>query len=76
MKDAWIGFQAAQFYGESQNNRKFWKFGRSFKHLKTGVMGKLVLPAANLPGMLGIDSRGVGNIGVGFEAEVFPGMEI
>lgn len=34
-----------------------------FKHLKTGIMGKLVLPAANLPGMLGKDTNREGNIG-------------
>lgn len=53
----WIGLQAARPYGQSQSNRNFWGFGKSFKHLKTGIMGKLVLPAANPPGTLGIDSR-------------------
>lgn len=53
----WMGLQAAQPYGQSQDNRKFWGFRKSSKHLKTGIMGKSVLPAANPPGMLGTDSR-------------------
>lgn len=57
LEDAWIGLQAAQPYGQIQSNRKFWGFGKSFKHLKMEIRGKLVLPAANPPGRLGTDSR-------------------
>lgn len=31
-RDSWIGLQAAQAYGQSQSNRKFWGFGKSSKH--------------------------------------------